>query len=103
MRFVALEKNRVLALGGNPKDFAMVARGHVQIAGIIENQIPYVLRTRIKEDRSREFAGRFVFVRLNFRLGGRRVAHRNVGHTFNAIHLAIRVSGGVEDAILIHG
>src|SRR4029077_18979333 len=102
MRFVALEKNRVLALGSNPKDFAMVARGHVQIAGIIENQIPYVLRTRIKEDRSREFAGRFVFFRLSFSLAGWRTAHGNVGHTFNAINFAIRVGGGVEDAILIH-
>ncbi len=57
MRFVALEEDRVLALGGNPEDFAMIAGGHVQIAGIVENQIPYVLRTGIEKDRGGKLAG----------------------------------------------
>src|SRR5713101_8416203 len=103
MRFVALEKDGVLALGSDPEDFAVIAGRHIQIACIVEDQVPDVLRAGIEKDRGGEFAGRFRFIRLSFSLARRGIARRNVGNTFNAIHLAIGIGGSIENAVFVHG
>ena len=62
--FVAFEKYGMLAPGSHAKDFAVIAGGHVQIAGIVENQVPYVFRPGIEIYGGREFAGRLGGLRL---------------------------------------
>ena len=49
---VALEENRVLALGSDFVDLAVVAGGDVQVSGLVENEVPDVFRA------GREILGR---------------------------------------------
>src|ERR1700733_1262656 len=39
---VTFEEQRVFAFGGDTVDFSVVAGGHVEIAGVVERQIPDV-------------------------------------------------------------
>ena len=39
----------MFAFGCNPEDFTMIAGGHIQIAGVVESKVPYVLGARIKK------------------------------------------------------
>ena len=51
MRFVALEKKRVISIGSDAKNLSVIAGGDVQIPALIERQAPYVFRAGIKKNR----------------------------------------------------
>ena len=95
--FIAFEENGMLALGSDAKDFAMIAGGHVEVAGIVENQVPYVFRARIEIDRGGEsLAG------LDRWVSAFPFAAAGAGQMLNAIHLAVGIGGGIENAVLVH-
>ena len=48
--FVALEKDRMLAFGRDAIDFSVVAGGYVEVAGLVQRQVPDVFRTRLEID-----------------------------------------------------
>ena len=87
--FIALEEERVLAVGADFVDFAVIAGGDIQRAGMVENDVPDVLGARIE-------IGRRAPGGFRARLGGG-CAFRE----FQPIHLAVGGSGSVDDAVLL--
>jgi hypothetical protein len=71
VRFFGLEKNGPFTIRGHAVDFAVVARGHKEIAFAVERQRPNVFCFGVVEDL--EFAVRRDFV--DFAIGGR--AHKD--------------------------
>ena len=50
VHFVAFEEQRVFAVGADLVDFAMIARGYVKIAGVVEGEIPDVFGAGVEVD-----------------------------------------------------
>ena len=83
VRFVALEENRMLAVGSYAEDFAVVSGGDIKIAGVVESKRPDVFGLGIEKD------------------GGLpRFSTRGVW--FEPVNLAVGIGGGIENSVLGH-
>ena len=51
--FVTGEENGVLTLGRDPKNLSAIAGGHVQVASVVQNQVPNIFGVRIEINRRR--------------------------------------------------
>src|ERR1700733_4032079 len=50
MSFIALEEDRVLAFGRDPIDFSVVTGGNVEIACLVQSQVPDIFCARLEID-----------------------------------------------------
>src|ERR1700704_3196448 len=48
---IALEKERVVPFRGDAINLTVIARGYIQISGLVQEQVPYVFRPGSKIDR----------------------------------------------------
>src|ERR1700690_793925 len=67
----------------------MIAGRDIQVAGSGEDHVQYEFRPRIEIPRGEKFAVRFGLV------------HRSHGLPLDPVDLTVRISGGVENAVLV--
>src|SRR5919198_906 len=99
MSFIALEKNRAVALAVHPKDLSLVPGGDVEPTLRVKRQVPDVFSLWIEEDRRRE-VGIEVSLALVGGRGYRLLA--GLGGTLDLVHLTIGRSSGIKDATRVH-